>query len=189
MTKKIGVLAMQGAFRKHLEMLERIGAQVCEVRTSADMDSIDALIIPGGESTVIGKLLVKNNILNPLTERVKSGMALYGTCAGMILMAETIEGDSQPHLSLMDITVKRNAYGRQKESFEASFNVKGLGEDPYTGIFIRSPKITGIAGDVEVLAEFEYIPVLVRQGRLLASSFHPELTDDPRIHELFLSMI
>jgi pyridoxal 5'-phosphate synthase pdxT subunit len=189
MTKKIGVLAMQGAFRKHLEMLKKTRAEALEVRTSADLDSVDALIIPGGESTVIGKLLVKNSIINPLIERVKSGMALYGTCAGMILMAETIEGDSQPHLSLMDITVKRNAYGRQKESFEASFNVKGLGDDPYTGIFIRSPKITGITGNVEVLAEFEGVPVLVREGRLLASSFHPELTEDTRIHELFLSMI
>lgn len=180
---------MQGAFTRHIEMLVKAGVTACEVRTPADMDSIDGLIIPGGESTVIGKLLVKNNIIVPLVERVKSGMALYGTCAGMILMAKTIDGNSQPHMSLMDITVKRNAYGRQKESFEASFSVKGLGEQPFTGIFIRSPKITGITGNIEVLAEFENIPVLVREGRLLASSFHPELTDDPRIHELFLSML
>ena len=189
MTKKIGVLAMQGAFSKHIQMLQKTGARGCEVRTSDDLNSIDGLIIPGGESTVMGKLLVKNNLMLPLAERVRTGMALYGTCAGMILMAEKIEEYDQPALALMNITVKRNAYGRQKESFEASFNVKGLGDTPFTGIFIRAPKITGITENVEVLAEFGDAPVLVREGKLLASSFHPELTDDPRIHELFLSMI
>jgi len=189
MVKRIGVLAMQGAFRKHFEMLERTGAEPCEVRASADMNNIQGLIIPGGESTVIGKLLVKNNLIDPIIDRVRDGMALYGTCAGMILMAEKIEEYDQPHLALMDITVQRNAYGRQKESFEASFNVAGLGDEPFTGIFIRAPKITAITENVEVLAEFEDVPVLVKEGRLLASSFHPELTNDPRIHELFLSMI
>jgi 5'-phosphate synthase pdxT subunit len=189
MAKKIGVLAMQGAFRKHIEMLGRTGTSAYEVRTSEDLNFIDGLIIPGGESTVIGKLLVKNGLTLPIIERARAGMPLYGTCAGMILMAEKIEEYDQPGLALMNITVRRNAYGRQKESFEASFNVIGLGDEPFTGIFIRSPKITCISAGVEVLAEFGDAPVIVRQGKLLASSFHPELTDDPRIHKLFLSMI
>jgi len=140
-------------------------------------------------STVIAKLLIKNTVMNPLLERIKSGMGLYGTCAGMILMAKKIEESDQPLLGVMDITVKRNAYGRQKESFEASFNVKGFDDNIFSGVFIRSPKVTEHTKDVEVLAEFDGTPVLVRQGRLLASSFHPELTGDTRIHNLFLSMI
>jgi len=189
MSKKIGVLAMQGAFQKHLDMIQKLDAEGLEIRTAEDLDSIDGLIIPGGESTVIAKLLVKNGIINPLLDRVNSGMGLFGTCAGMILMAEKVEESEQPLLKVMEITVRRNAYGRQKESFEASFNVKGSGDKPFPGIFIRSPKVTAYAKTVEVLAEFEGIPVLVRKGRLLASSFHPELTDDLRIHRIFLSMI
>ncbi|HNX23767.1 MAG TPA: pyridoxal 5'-phosphate synthase glutaminase subunit PdxT [Spirochaetota bacterium] len=189
MSKKIGVLALQGAFQKHLNMIKRIGAEGVEIRTADDLDSIDGLIIPGGESTVIAKLLIKNDIMNSVLERVKSGMGLYGTCAGMILMAKEVEESEQPLLNLMDITVKRNAYGRQKESFEASFGIKGLIDKPFTGIFIRSPKVTAYSPEIEVLAEFDGTPILVRENRLLASSFHPELTEDTRIHQLFLSMI
>jgi len=189
MSKKIGVLALQGAFQKHLDMISKLGAEGIGIRTAYDLDSIDGLIIPGGESTVIAKLLIKNDIMNPVLERVKSGMGLYGTCAGMILMANRVEDSDQPLLNLMDITVKRNAYGRQKESFEASFEIKGLNDEPFSGIFIRSPMVTAYTQDIEVLAEFEGNPVLVRENKLLASSFHPELTDDTRIHRLFLSMI
>lgn len=189
MSKKIGVLAMQGAFQKHLDMIKKIGAEGIEIRRAEDLDSIDGMIIPGGESTVIAKLLIKNDILNSVLDKVKSGMGLYGTCAGMILMASRVEESDQPLLSLMNITVKRNAYGRQRESFEAAFEVNGFAESLFHGIFIRSPKVTDYTGGVEVLAEYEGIPVLVREGKLLASSFHPELTGDPRIHQLFLSMI
>lgn len=180
---------MQGAFQKHLEVLETIGAMGIQVRASDDLETVDGLIIPGGESTVIAKLLINNGIMNPILEKVKSGMGLYGTCAGMILMAKNIEEDKLPILGLMDITVKRNAYGRQKESFEASFPVKGFNDKVFQGIFIRSPKVTSISNNVEVLAELDGIPVLLKEGRLLASSFHPELTEDTRIHQLFLSMI
>jgi len=189
MSKKIGVLAMQGAFQKHLDMIKKIGAEGSEIRTADDLDSIDGLIIPGGESTVIAKLLIKNNIMNPVLEKVKSGMGLYGTCAGMILMAKNVEDSEQPLLNVMNITVKRNAYGRQRESFEASFEIKNFSENPFSGIFIRSPKVTEYSKDVEVLAEFDGVPVLLKEGKLLASSFHPELTNDTRIHQLFLSMI
>lgn len=189
MAARIGVLAMQGAFQKHLDMLKTTGAEGVAVKTAGDLKTVEGLIIPGGESTVIAKLLINNGIMNPLLEKVKSGMALYGTCAGMILMAKTAVGNEQPLLGLMDIAVKRNAYGRQKESFEASFSIKGLSGPEFCGIFIRSPKVTSITGDVEVLAEFNGVPILVKEGKLLASSFHPELTDDTRIHELFLSMI
>ncbi len=180
---------MQGAFQKHLDMVNKIGAVGVEIRTASDLDSIDGLIIPGGESTVIAKLLIKNDIMNPILERVKSGMGLYGSCAGMILMAKSVEESEQPLLGVMDITVKRNAYGRQRESFETLFEIKGYEDKPFSGIFIRSPKVTSYTKEVEVLAEFDGVPVLVREGILLASSFHPELTDDLRIHKLFLSMI
>jgi len=179
---------MQGAFQKHLDMIRKIGAEGVEIRTSDDLDSIDGLIIPGGESTVIAKLLIKNDIINPILERVKSGMGIFGTCAGMILLAKKVEESDQPLLSVMDIIVKRNAYGRQKESFEASFDVNGF-DKPFAGIFIRSPKITEYSKEVEVLSEFEGIPILAKEGKLLACSFHPELTSDTRIHQLFLSMI
>lgn len=189
MSKKIGVLALQGAFQKHLDMIKKLGVEAEEIRTADDLDSIDGLIIPGGESTVIAKLLIKNDIMNPVLERVKSGMGVYGTCAGMILLANRVEESDQPLLNLMNITVKRNAYGRQKESFEASFEIKGFTDGPFSGIFIRSPKITACTKNIEVLAEFGGTPVLIRENKLLASSFHPELTDDTRIHRLFLSMI
>ena len=189
MSKKIGVLALQGAFRKHMDMIRKIGAEGVEIRSARDLDLIDGLIIPGGESTVITKLMIKNGIVKPVLERVNSGMGLYGTCAGMILMAKKNENSELPLLNLMDITVKRNAYGRQIDSFEASFNVKDMPDKPFTGIFIRAPKITAYSDEVDVLAEFDGIPVLIREGKLLASSFHPELTDDSRIHKLFLSML
>lgn len=179
---------MQGAFQKHLDMIKKTGAEAVEIRTAGDLDTIDGLIIPGGESTVIAKLLIKNGIMNPILERVKSGMGIFGTCAGMILLAKKAEESDQPLLGVMNITVKRNAYGRQLESFEADFEVRGF-DKPFSGIFIRSPKITGYSDKVEVLAEFEGVPILAKEEKLLACSFHPELTGDTRIHQLFLDMI
>ncbi len=188
MSKKIGVLAMQGAYLKHLEMIHYLGAEAVEVREARQLETVDAMIIPGGESTVIAKLLIKNGIIDPLNDRIRSGMPVFGTCAGMILLAKQIEGNNQPGIKLMDITVKRNAYGRQIDSFEATFPVKGL-DSPFTGIFIRAPKVVSCENGVEVLAEHNGIPVFLRQNNILASSFHPELTNNPGIHRLFLSMI
>jgi len=179
---------MQGAFLRHGEVLGSIGCRFMEVRRAGELDDIDGLIIPGGESTTMGKLLVKNNVMDTLRGRILAGMPVFGTCAGMILLSNNA-GTDQPLLSTMDITVERNAYGRQKESFEASFNVPVLGDVPFTGIFIRAPKIAGAGRDVQVLAAYENSPVLVRQGNMLAASFHPELTSDTRIHEYFTGMI
>ena len=184
----IGVLALQGAFLKHIEMLKSLGCNTMEVRTARDIISVDALIIPGGESTTMRKLLDSNNMLSRLMSEINKGMPVFGTCAGMILLAKKISGSEQPHLSVMDIEVKRNAYGRQKESFEAGFAVNRIPGPPFNGIFIRAPRIESVAPAIEVMAEFENVPVLVRQGNLLASSFHPELTNDSRIHEFFISM-
>lgn len=180
---------MQGAYHKHCIMLESLGVKAIEVRTVEEIESIDGLIIPGGESTVMSKLLTRNGLLEPLKKRAIEGMPLYGTCAGIIMMAKEVDGFNLPLLELMDVAVLRNAYGRQLESFEASFTVKGMDESPFSGIFIRAPKITRCGKDVEILAEYEDVPILVREKNLLGSSFHPELTGDPRIHRLFLSMI
>lgn len=189
LNKRIGVLSLQGAFAKHIEIIKKLGCAAYEVNTPEEINKVDALIIPGGESTTMGKLLTVNSMISPLLERVKSGMPLFGTCAGMILMAEKISGSHQPHLSVMSIEVERNAYGRQKESFEAEFKVRNLPGSEFTGVFIRAPRIITTGPEVEVLAEFEGTPVMVRQGNLLASSFHPELTGDTRVHELFISML
>ncbi|HPS57662.1 MAG TPA: pyridoxal 5'-phosphate synthase glutaminase subunit PdxT [Spirochaetota bacterium] len=186
---KAGVLAMQGAFHKHKLVMESLGAETLEVRTNDELLSVDCLIIPGGESTVMGKLLVKNNLMKTLRARILDGMPVFGTCAGMILMSRVIEGMDQPSLEVMDITVERNAYGRQLESFETELEVSAIAGGPFPGIFIRAPKIVSTGNGVEVLAELDSVPVLVRQKNMLAASFHPELTGDRRIHEFFASMV
>jgi 5'-phosphate synthase pdxT subunit len=187
--KIIGVLAMQGAYHKHSLMVESLGAEAIEVRTAEDIEKISGLIIPGGESTVMSKLLARNGLIEPLRRRALNGMPVFGTCAGMIILAKEVDDFNLPLPGLMDISVHRNAYGRQLESFEAAVTVKGIGEEPVTGIFIRAPKITRCGAGVDILAEYEDVPILVRENHFLASSFHPELTGDPRIHALFLSMI
>jgi len=184
-----GVLALQGAFSKHIQMLNSLGCNTLEVRTASDILSVDAMIIPGGESTTMGKLLESGSMALTLLEQIEKGMPLFGTCAGMILLAKKISGSEQPHLAVMDIEVQRNAYGRQKESFEAEFTVKRIPGPPFNGVFIRAPRIETVSPAIEVLAEFENTPVLVRQGNIMASSFHPELTNDSRIHELFISIV
>jgi pyridoxal 5'-phosphate synthase pdxT subunit len=184
---KAGVLALQGDVREHLHALESAGATAVPVKTTEQLAGVDALVLPGGESTTIGKLLHRFELLEPLTERAGSGMPLYGTCAGLILMADEIEGPQEaPHrLRVLDVTVRRNAYGRQVDSFESDLDVSGL-EDSFTAVFIRAPLIERVGDGVEVLATCDGAPVLVREGHLMASSFHPEMTGDTRLHELFV---
>lgn len=184
---KVGVLGLQGDFREHLCVLERLGVEGVDVRTTEDLEGVKALIIPGGESTTLAHLMAQSGLDTAIQERARQGMPIYGTCAGMILLAKEITEGYPQSLGLMDICVERNAYGRQLDSFEADIEVKGLGA--FHAVFIRAPKVVRCGPQVEVLAEHEGTAVLVRQGRLLAGSFHPELTDDVRLHELFLKMI
>jgi pyridoxal 5'-phosphate synthase pdxT subunit len=164
------------------------GAASAEVKHPGQLGEVDALILPGGESTTIGKLLARFELLGPLKSRIEAGMALYGTCAGMILMAKSVSGDEAPHrLEVLDVAVRRNAYGRQADSFEADLDVDGMGE-PFRAVFIRAPAVEDFGDSVEVLARHDDVPVLVRQGRMLASSFHPEMTGDTRIHQLFVDL-
>ncbi|MFN2491103.1 MAG: pyridoxal 5'-phosphate synthase glutaminase subunit PdxT [Actinomycetota bacterium] len=187
---KIGVLGLQGDVREHVRALETAGATAIVVKHSEDIAALDALVLPGGESTTMGKLLERFDLLEPLREATDGGMPLYGTCAGLILMAGEIVGaqDAPHRLGLMDVSVRRNAYGRQLDSFEADIQVTGL-EEPFRAVFIRAPAIERLGDDVEVLARCDDKAVLVRQGPLLASSFHPEMTGDARLHELFVKMV
>lgn len=186
-----GVLALQGDFREHRHVLEQIGAEVIEVRQHKHLDLVDRLIIPGGESTTIGRLLVLYKLLEPVRERAKQGMPLWGTCAGAILMAQRVaDGKSdQPNLGLMDITARRNAFGRQLDSFEADLRIDQLGDEPLHTVFIRAPILEQPGANVEVLAALDDGRVVAaQQGRLLATAFHPELTNDDRMHRYFLEL-
>ena len=189
---KIGVLALQGAFIEHEKMLQRLGVEVVEVRLPKDLDGVDGVIIPGGESTTIGKLAVQYNLIEPLRALAKSGKPMWGTCAGLIFMAKDV-GRHQPLLGLMDVTVQRNAFGRQVDSFEANINIKGVdGNQLFHAIFIRAPLIESVGAGVEVLARVEKadeeVIVAAQQGNLLVTSFHPELSDDDRFHRYFVKM-
>lgn len=186
---KVGVLALQGAFREHCWMLERLGATAVEIRKPEELDDIAGLIIPGGESTTIGKLMVQWGLLEKIRSRVAEGMAVYGTCAGMILLAKDIVGSDQPRLGLMDVTVRRNAFGRQRESFESTMNVPEFGEQPVSAVFIRAPYIEEASAAVTVMATVNNKIVIARQDKMLVTAFHPELTNDDRIHKYFLAMI
>ena len=183
----VGVLALQGAFREHVAAVTRLGATAREVRQLKDIDGIDALIIPGGESTTMGKLLNEWNMLEPLRQRILDGMPVYGSCAGLILLCRDIENSDQPRLGVLDATVRRNAFGRQVDSFETDLNIPEIGADPIPAVFIRAPVITGVGAGVTVLAEVKGQAVAVRQNNILATSFHPELTPDTRMHSYFLS--
>jgi 5'-phosphate synthase pdxT subunit len=187
---KVGVLGLQGDVREHVAALEAAGATPVVVKKADELASIDGLVMPGGESTTIGKLLDRFGLLEPLTERVRDGLPVYGTCAGAILLARDIVGDQDaPHrVPVMDITVRRNAYGRQVDSFEADLEVTGM-EDLFRAVFIRAPAIERTGDDVEVLASVDGAPVLVREGRLMASTFHPEMTGDNRVHQMFVALI
>lgn len=183
----VGVLALQGAFREHVAAVTRLGATAREVRQLKDIDGIDALIIPGGESTTMGKLLNEWNMLEPLRQRILDGMPVYGSCAGLILLCRDIENSDQPRLGVLDATVRRNAFGRQVDSFETALSIPEVGADPIPAVFIRAPVITGVGAGVTVLAEVNGQAVAVRQNNILATSFHPELTPDTRMHSYFLS--
>ena len=184
---RAGVLGLQGDFREHLETFQRLGTEAIDVRRPEQLDDIDALVIPGGESTTIGKLALLYGFIPKLKARVADGMSVWGTCAGAIFMARDVPGHPHPLAELMDITVRRNAFGRQLESFEADLNVPVLGE-PFHAVFIRAPLIESVGEGVEVLATLDGRTVAARQGRLLATSFHPELTTDGRFHDYFLSL-
>lgn len=182
----IGVLALQGAFREHIYAIEALDARATAVRLPAQLDDLEGLIIPGGESTAISKLMETYGFYEPIAERHAQGMAVWGTCAGAILIAKNaIDGvEGQRGLELMDVTVRRNAYGRQVDSFEVDLDFAHIGE-AYRGIFIRAPWLESVGDDVEVLAEHELHVCAAREGRLLATTFHPELSGDPRVHRYF----
>jgi len=185
--KKVGVLALQGDFEAHEKALARAGAEPVQVRSTADLQQVDALIIPGGESTTMMKLMEEEKLLDPVRDFARQH-PIFGTCAGAIVLASGVSGPSQPSLGLLDIDVERNAYGRQLDSRIARLRPEGVG-DPLEAVFIRAPKIRRIGKDVKVLASYDGDPVLVEQGRHLVATFHPELTDDPRVHLMFLSKI
>ncbi|MEI6046193.1 MAG: pyridoxal 5'-phosphate synthase glutaminase subunit PdxT [Chloroflexota bacterium] len=201
---KIGVLALQGAFIEHLKMLTELGASVQEVRLPEEIAGLDGLIIPGGESTTIGKLMILYNLVEPIKEMVASGRPVWGTCAGMILLAKDIGGLNQPLIGVMDIKVKRNAFGSQLDSFETDIAIPVLGEKPFRGVFIRAPYIEEVGPQAEELARLSgesgrlapqgnstnpAVIVAARQDNLLATAFHPELTGDSRFHRFFLKMV
>lgn len=193
--KTIGVLSYQGDFEKHIRMTEPLGVRVCAVRNVTQFERVDALIIPGGESTTIGMLMERFGILTSLLARIELGFPVLGTCAGAILLAREIEASDQVRIGAMDIAVRRNAYGRQVCSFEADLSAAGIAltdaaaEVPMRGVFIRAPRITTTGPQVERLAMFEDDPVIVRQGALLAATFHPELTEDDRLHRYFVQRL
>jgi len=186
---KIGILAMQGAFREHATALRKCGCDAVEIRKPSDLEAIDALIIPGGESTTIGKLLNDYGLTEPILAKARDGLPVFGTCAGAILLAKDVMDSDQRRLGLMDIKVRRNAYGRQVDSFEVDVEVPVLGKEPFPAVFIRAPRIEDARPGVEVLARYREGIILVRQGNLLAATFHPELTEDLRLHRYFLRMV
>jgi 5'-phosphate synthase pdxT subunit len=186
---RIGVLALQGAFWEHEQMLHRLGVESVEIRQLTDWDlSMDGLIIPGGESTVQLKLLKELKLFLPLRQAIKEGLPVYGTCAGLILLAKTVEGDAVERISTMDITVRRNAYGRQSGSFHTDAVMKGIeGKIPMT--FIRAPYVEKVGEEVEILAEVDHHIVAARQGNQLVTAFHPELDESTDVHQYFLDMV
>ncbi|MBC5814903.1 MAG: pyridoxal 5'-phosphate synthase glutaminase subunit PdxT [Candidatus Eremiobacteraeota bacterium] len=186
----VGVLALQGNVIEHLCALEESRAEALPVKTLADLDRVSALIIPGGESTTVIKLLERFELFEPIRNRVKDGMPLWGTCMGLIVAARDVVGmPDQPTLDLIDVSVRRNAFGRQVASAEVELDIPALGTDPFPAIFIRAPWIERTGTGVEVLASVDGHGVLVRQGHMLGSSFHPEMGPDRRVHKYFLSMV
>jgi len=187
---RVGVLAVQGAVREHLAAIRDVGADPVEVRLPRDLVDLDALILPGGESTTMRRLIDAYGLREPILSLARAGTPMLGTCAGMILLADRLADGEEPVFALLDLEVRRNGYGRQLDSFEADLNVPILGDEPLHGIFIRAPLISGVGPRAEVLARDPAgVPVAVRQGRVLATAFHPELTSDRRLHRLLVDMI
>jgi pyridoxal 5'-phosphate synthase pdxT subunit len=185
----VGILALQGDVVEHLAAMRRAGAEAIEVKTSRDLSEVDALVIPGGESTTVMKLLNRFSLDRPIVARVRAGMPLWGTCMGMIVAAREVADLEQPTLNLIDITVRRNAFGRQNESAEIGLAIPALGDSPFPAIFIRAPWIERCGPGVDLLSRRDGHGVMARQGNVLATSFHPELTADPRVHRYFLGML
>jgi pyridoxal 5'-phosphate synthase pdxT subunit len=186
---KIGVLALQGAFREHRKFFERLGAETTLVKLPQHLEGLNGLAIPGGESTTIGKLLREYDLLKPIHGLGQEGFPIMGTCAGMIVLAKQVVGAPEPHLALMDITVNRNSFGRQRESFETDLDIPAIGSDPFPAVFIRAPHVEQVSNGVDVLARYNERVVAAREGNLLALSFHPELTGDDRLHQYFLDIL
>ena len=187
---RVGVLALQGAFEAHQERLIEIGVDAPLIRTPLDLETVDAVVLPGGESTTMSRLLTTSGLFDALEDRFADGMPVFGTCAGMILCAaDVLDGRSdQRGFDLIDLTVRRNGYGRQLESFESDINVAGL-DEPFHAVFIRAPFVERIGDDVEILASLDGVAVLVRNQRCTVAAFHPELTNDVRLHEIFVSSL
>jgi 5'-phosphate synthase pdxT subunit len=193
---RIGVLALQGDFAEHVALLARLGVEACEVRQPEQLEGLDGLVIPGGESTTITRLMAEYGLLEPLCRLGEEGTPIWGTCAGMIVLARHVSDLSRPGLGLMDMVVERNAFGRQVDSFEAAVAIPVLGPDPFPAVFIRAPVIQQVGPEVEVLARLPSSAgganganiVAARQDHLLATTFHPELTDDTRLHRYFLAL-
>jgi 5'-phosphate synthase pdxT subunit len=185
---KIGVLGLQGAIREHIRSVEACGAEGIVIKTTDQLDEVDGLIIPGGESTTMRRLIDKYNFMEPLRKFGQDGKPIFGTCAGLILLAKNLVDYAQPHLGLLDVTVERNSFGRQRDSFEAELMITGVGED-FVGVFIRAPHIVEVGEDVEILSKHNGRIVAARQGNFLGCSFHPELTDDHRMTQLFINMV
>jgi 5'-phosphate synthase pdxT subunit len=185
---KIGVLALQGAFVEHIAVLRRLKVEALPIRLPRELIGLDGLIIPGGESTAINRLLLNYHLMSEIRNLAKKGFPIFGTCAGMILLAREISDSDIEPIGVMDILVRRNAFGRQKDSFETELSIPVLGKKPFHGVFIRAPVIEQANGKAEILAKLGGTIVAARQGKLLASAFHPELTNDLRFHRYFLSL-
>lgn len=188
METKIGVLALQGAVEEHMNMIHEVGAVGIAIKRKEQLTGIDGIIIPGGESTTIGKMMRKYGLIEEIRSFAMSGKPIFGTCAGLIVLANEIDSGEGAHLSLMNMRVSRNAFGRQKESFETVLSIKGIPQ-PVRAVFIRAPQIQKVGSGIEVLATYHDRIVAARQGLLLATSFHPELTDDTSLHSYFLQMV
>ena len=184
----VGVLALQGDVREHRQALERLGVVTVKVRAPEDLENIDGLVIPGGESTTIGKLATLYGMMDPLRKVIGEGLPTYGTCAGLILLSRALDQGEQPLLGVLDVVTRRNSFGGQSNSFEADLDIEGI-ETPFRGVFIRAPWVTEAGDSVDVLSAWLGHPVMVRSHNILASAFHPELTDDDRVHALLVNMI